>query len=217
MQAQSAVFVLVASEFPAVGTGAGARATATALARAAASACAACCCLTAVMNAYSRRNAISWRYVTSCAWGTALEKVANFATFWAWVYDIGFQLSLTARCWLTASCRVTRAEAAGLLLNNAKSNVGTTMTAAAVPSAMRIRTAPPFVGRVQAPGSARCGRAPAIAFAPRTESGKASSVLASRRRVCGRLCTAPWLVPGVVLDSVWLDGLRTGAPRPWSV
>ena len=57
---------------------------------------------------------------------------------------------------------------------------------------MRIRTAPPFVGRTSgcAPGSARCRRAPAIAFAPRTASRKASSVLACRRRVCGRLCTA---------------------------
>ena len=35
------------------------------------------------------------------------------------------------------------------------------------------------------------GRAPAIAFAPRTESREASSVLARRRRVCGRLCYSP--------------------------
>lgn len=88
---------------------------------------------------------------------------------------------------------VALAEATGELLDNVKSNVGTAMTATAVVSAMRIRTAPPFVGRVHAPGSARCGRAPAIAFAPRTASGKASSVLAHRRRVCGRLCTAPGL------------------------
>jgi hypothetical protein len=56
--------------------------------------------------------------------------------------------------------------------------VNPAMTANAVVSAMRIRTAPPFVGRARAPGSARWGRAPAIAYAPRTESGKASSVLA---------------------------------------
>ena len=53
-------------------------------------------------------------------------------------------------------------------------------------SAMRVRMAPPFVGRAKAPSSARCWRAPASAFGPRTASGKASFVLASRRRVCGR-------------------------------
>src|ERR1700722_3415944 len=57
-------------------------------------------------------------------------------------------------------------------------------------SAMRVRMAPPFVGRAKAPSSARCWRAPAIAFGPRTASGKASSVLASRHRVCGRFCYA---------------------------
>src|SRR5450631_3490390 len=50
-------------------------------------------------------------------------------------------------------------------------------------SAMRVRMAPPFVGRAWAPSSARCWRAPAIAFGPRTASGKASFVLALRRRV----------------------------------
>src|SRR6516165_10837598 len=96
-----------------------------------------------------------------------------------------------------------RAAPAGLLLNDMKRMDGTTRTATAVDSAMRIRTAPPFVGRVVAPGSARCWRAPAIAFAPRTVSGKASSVLACRRRVCGRFSTAQvviWLF--VVLVSV---------------
>src|ERR1019366_7157068 len=57
-------------------------------------------------------------------------------------------------------------------------------------SAMRVHMAPPFVGRAKAPSSARCWRAPAIAFGPRTASGKASSVLASRRRVCGRFSYA---------------------------
>ena len=53
-------------------------------------------------------------------------------------------------------------------------------------SAMRVRMAPPFVGRVKAPSSAWCWRAPAFAFVPRTVSGKATSVLALRHRVCGR-------------------------------
>jgi hypothetical protein len=82
------------------------------------------------------------------------------------------------------------------------------MTAMAVVSAMRIRTAPPFVGRAGAPGSARWGRAPAIAYAPRTESGKASSVLAWCRRVCGRMCEGPGVVLGV-------SSLRRIQARPW--
>src|ERR1039458_10373988 len=53
----------------------------------------------------------------------------------------------TALRWMTASWRVTRAEAAGVLLNNVKRTAGMAMTATAVASAMRIRTAPPFVGR----------------------------------------------------------------------
>ena len=166
---------------------------------------------------YALKKAISLKYVASCCAATALEYVASFATFWAWAYDMSFESIFTALCWLIASCRVTRAEAAGVLLNNAKSNAGKTMTATAVASAMRIRTAPPFVGRVVAPGSARCRRAPAIAFAPRTESGKASSVLADRRRVCGRLCTALGGGSGVVLDSWSRRCLRAGAPGPWSV
>ncbi|HUD18776.1 MAG TPA: hypothetical protein VMQ59_16040 [Acidimicrobiales bacterium] len=60
------------------------------------------------------------------------------------------------------------------------------VTAIAVPSAMRIRTAPPFVGRAWRQALLGGGRAPAIAYAPRSESGKASSDLAYRRRVCGR-------------------------------
>ena len=54
--------------------------------------------------------------------------------------------------------------------------------------------------RPGAPGSARCRRAPAIAFAPRTESREASSVLARCRRVCGR-CVQPsecfWVVSSI--------------------
>src|SRR5580704_6053570 len=119
-----------------------------------------------------------------------------------------------------ASWRVTRAEAAGVLLNNAKRTTGVTMTATAVASAMRIRTAPPFVGRVEAPGSARCRRAPAIAFAPRTESGKASSVLAYRRRVCGRLCTAlRWFRFGVLVSGLSghpLVGGRVETASSWA-
>ena len=47
---------------------------------------------------------------------------------------------------LTAWWRITRAEAAGLALHSVRSRTGmTTMTAPAVASAMRIRTAPPFV------------------------------------------------------------------------
>src|SRR5580692_1708147 len=79
---------------------------------------------------------------------------------------------------------------AGVLPNSVMAAVVKHMAASAADSAMRIRTAPPFVGRDDAPGSARCGRAPAIAYAPRSESGKASSDLAYRRRVCGRLCWA---------------------------
>jgi hypothetical protein len=45
-----------------------------------------------------------------------------------------------------AVCRA-RAEAAGLLLNNVNNKVGINVTTTAVVSAMRIRTAPPFVGR----------------------------------------------------------------------
>ena len=108
-------------------------------------------------------------------------------------------------CELTASWRVACAQA-GSLLNSDMSTAGTatTMTAIAVASAMRIRTAPPFVGRALGARLALLGvgRAPAFAFAPRTASGKASSVLACRRRVCGRLCTALLeLLLGVVLDS----------------
>ncbi len=85
-------------------------------------------------------------------------------------------------------------------------------------SAMRIRTAPPFVGRARAPGSARWGRAPAIAYAPRTESGKASSVLAWCRRVCGRLCEGPGVVLGVSsLCRYSGQSRRTGMPRPRQV
>jgi hypothetical protein len=88
------------------------------------------------------------------------------------------------------------------------------MTAIAVVSAMRIRTAPPFVGRPGAPGSARWGRAPAIAYAPRTESGKASSVLAWCRRVCGRMCESPGVVLGVSsLRRIQASPWWTGAPR----
>jgi hypothetical protein len=83
---------------------------------------------------------------------------------------------------------------------------------------MRIRTAPPFVGRARAPGSARWGRAPAIAYAPRTESGKASSVLAWCRRVCGRLCEGPGVVLGVSSLCRYSGQSRwTGLPRPRQV
>ena len=90
---------------------------------------------------------------------------------------------------MCVECRaVACAEAGWRPMDSAKIPVVIpTMTAMAVVSAMRIRTAPPFVGRAGAPGSARWGRAPAIAYKPRTESGKASSVLAWCRRVCGRM------------------------------
>ena len=70
----------------------------------------------------------------------------------------------------------------------------------------------PSSGAQGAPGSARCRRAPAIAFTPRTASGKASSVLTCCRRVCGRLCTAPGMVLGLVLNSLpgWPAGRRVG-------
>jgi hypothetical protein len=75
-------------------------------------------------------------------------------------------------------CFAVCADAACRLVGVKIPVVNPVMTAIAAVSAMRIRTAPPFVGRVIAPGSARWGRAPAVAYAPRTESGKASSVLA---------------------------------------
>ena len=63
---------------------------------------------------------------------------------------------LVARWRVPASWRI-RAEAAGVALDNAKTKTGTTVrTARAVDSAMRVRTAPPFVRRDCAPGSARC-------------------------------------------------------------
>src|SRR6516225_12364749 len=58
--------------------------------------------------------------------------------------DIGFMRTCTARP--AAVCRAP-AEAAELLLNSVKNKVGINVTATAVVSAMRIRTAPPFVGR----------------------------------------------------------------------
>ncbi len=66
-----------------------------------------------------------------------------------------------------------------------------------------------------APPSARCWRAPAIAFAPRAESGKASSVLASRRRVCGRfvVCPMTYAVGATSLRSV---GGRTCLAALWT-
>src|SRR5664280_2789019 len=73
-------------------------------------------------------------------------------------------------------------------------------------SAMRVRMAPPFVGRAKAPSSARCWRAPAIAFGPRTASGKASFVLALRRRECGRLVYARECF---VVSSLFVIGLGT--------
>src|ERR1035437_8208825 len=77
---------------------------------------------------------------------------------------------------------------------------------AAATSAMRGRMAPPFGGRAMAPSSARCWRAPAIAFGPRTASGKASFVLALRRRVCGRLVYAR---DCFVISSLFVIGLGT--------
>jgi hypothetical protein len=111
--------------------------------------------------------------------------------------------------WAVGACRV---------LNVKIPVVIPVITAMAVVSAMRIRTAPPFVGRATAPGSARWGRAPAIAYAPRTESGKASSVLAYRRRVCGRLCEGPGGCPRSVLAlSISRQSRWTGVPRPRQV
>ena len=69
--------------------------------------------------------------------------------FTAWAYDINVSSIFTVRCGLIASGRDNRAEAAELLLKNAKKIAGIAMTATAVPSAMRIRTAPPFVGRAR--------------------------------------------------------------------
>ena len=133
----------------------------------------------------------------------------HFEAVSAWAYDINVSLIRTVRCWLLASWRISRAEAAEFVLKHAKKIAGMAMTAAAVPSAMRIRTAPPFVGRASGvPGSARCRRAPAFAFAPRTASREASSVLAWCRRVCGRLCTAPGMVLGVVLNSLSRSACR---------
>src|SRR5580692_9885949 len=103
---------------------------------------------------------------------------------------------------------------AGVLPNSVMAAVVKHMAASAADSAMRIRTAPPFVGRDDAPGSARCGRAPAIAYAPRSESGKASSDLAYRRRVCGRLCQARGLSSACPLFVVSRLARATGAPKP---
>src|ERR1700733_4141543 len=88
------------------------------------------------------------------------------------------------------------------------------VTAIAVPSAMRIRTAPPFVGRTWRQALLGGGRAPAIAYAPRSESGKASSDLAYRRRVCGRLCEARGLSSVCPLFVVGRLARATGAPEP---
>jgi hypothetical protein len=88
------------------------------------------------------------------------------------------------------------------------------VTAIAVPSAMRIRTAPPFVGRTWRQALLGGGRAPAIAYAPRSESGKASSDLAYRRRVCGRLCEARGLSSVCPLFVVSRLARGTGAPKP---
>jgi hypothetical protein len=69
-------------------------------------------------------------------------------------------------------------------------------TVPAAMSAMRVRTAPPFVGRAKArlPLLGVGGLRP-IAFGPRTEGGQAFSVLAPRRRVCGRFSYAQgWVV-----------------------
>ena len=97
-------------------------------------------------------------------------------------------------CDLTASWRVACAQAGSLCEErheydwNGNSNDGHRRRECnADPHGTSLRRA-----RGHAPGSARCRRAPAFAFVPRTASGKASSVLACRRRVCGRLCTALW-------------------------
>jgi hypothetical protein len=79
-------------------------------------------------------------------------------------------------------------------------------------SAMRVRMAPPFVGRAKAPSSARCWRAPARAYGPRTASGQASSVLASRRRVCGRFgyAQACVVVTPLISSSSRVGGTASG-------
>jgi len=93
-------------------------------------------------------------------------------------------------------------------------------TITAVASAMRVRKAPPFVGRAKAPFSARCVRAPAIACVPRTTSGQASLILAIRHRVCGRLSRAQGYVVSVTflgmvtpLGSIRCNSLRTASLR----
>ena len=88
----------------------------------------------------------------------------------------------------------------------------TMATAMAAASAMRIRTAPPFVGRelLRLP-LLGVWRAPALAFAPRTDCGKAGSVLACRRRVCGRLSCARFYVVGATSPG----SVRSAAPVPW--
>ena len=94
-----------------------------------------------------------------------------------WASAVWANVALPPVC--VGRCAAACAEAGWWLMDSVKIPVVIpAMTAMAVVSAMRIRTAPPFVGRAGAPGSARWGRAPAIAYAPRTESGKASSVLA---------------------------------------
>ncbi len=83
----------------------------------------------------------------------------------------------------------------------------TTTTVAA--SAMRVRMAPPFVGRGDAPSSARCWRAPAIAFGPRTVGGKAPP---SWLRAVG--CAAGCVVPMVM---AWADSVSLVVPVTWRV
>ena len=121
-----------------------------------------------------------------------------------------------------------RAEATELLFDNAKSKTGTAIrTASAVDSAMRVRTAPPFVRRNDAPGSARCWAGSGHCI--RAPNGEREGFIRSGSSPQGvrpvvirpRWCSGGWSsIPEFVLDVVRRgahlpDGRR--APRPSAV
>lgn len=108
----------------------------------------------------------------------------------------------SVRCRVPASWR-DRSEAAGLLLDSAKSKTGTTIrTARAVDSAMRVRTAPPFVRRNNAPGSARCWAGSGHCI--RAPNGQQEGFIRSG--------SSPQGVRPVVLQPKWCSGGLSSIP-----
>ena len=200
MQFQSPVAVLVASDTGTTGAGAGA---ATGTATTAGAGVAATGVVVAVLAAAtspasSESNAPRPAMVAGRLFDVFDElNATNWEAFVIDDVDVEDLLGAVA-----AACEVTGRTRTAVLMAMIDATVKTAM------SAMRVRMAPPFVGRAMAPSSARCWRAPAIAFGPRTASGKASFVLALRRRVCGRLVYAQ---DCFVVSSLFVIGLRTPA------